>query len=127
MSADATLRTPLLTLEPFGPKHLGQRYVSWLNDPEVVRHSEQRHRAHSLESCRAYAESFAGSPSGLWAMLTRQGGHVGNVTATVDAPNAVAELGISSSANAGTGAAAWPPRPGPPWPTTCSARAACAR
>lgn len=94
MSAGAELRTPLLVLAPFGPEHLGQRYVSWLNDPEVVRHSEQRHRAHSLESCRAYVESFTGSPSGLWAMLTRQGAHVGNVTAAVDAPNAVAELGI---------------------------------
>jgi RimJ/RimL family protein N-acetyltransferase len=94
MNAPAVLRTPLLTLAPFGAEHLSQRYVSWLNDPEVVRHSEQRHRAHSLESCRAYVESFADSPSGLWAMLTRQGGHVGNVTATVDAPNAVAELGI---------------------------------
>lgn len=94
MSADATLRTPLLTLAPFGPQHVSPRYVSWLNDQEVVRHSEQRHRAHSLETCRAYAESFAGSPNGLWAMLTRKGEHVGNVTATVDAPNAVAELGI---------------------------------
>lgn len=94
MTGPILLEMPHLRLAPFAEEHLSERYVSWLNDPEVVRFSEQRHRRHSLESCRAYVRSFADSPSRLWALLTRQGEHVGNVTAAVDEANAVAELGI---------------------------------
>lgn len=94
MTGPTLLETPCLRLAPFAEKHLSERYVSWLNDPEAVRFSEQRHRRHTVESCRAYARSFAGSPSRLWAMLTRQGVHVGNVSATVDEANSLAELGI---------------------------------
>jgi len=94
MTGPVVLETPRLRLAPFAEEHLSERYVSWLNDPEAVRFSEQRHRRHSLESCRAYVRSFTGSPSRLWAVLTRQGEHVGNVTAAVDEANSLAELGI---------------------------------
>lgn len=87
---------PRLRLVPFAERHLTDRYVAWLNDAAVVRYSEQRHRRHTLESCHAYWRSFDGTPNHFWAIECRDPvlGHVGNITASVDLPNLVADLAI---------------------------------
>ena len=90
------LACPRLRLEPFGEAHLTPRYVAWLNDPEVVWFSEQRHRRHTLASAAAYAASFAGTPHGFWAIVAHDPvlGHIGNINAYVDESNSVADVGI---------------------------------
>lgn len=96
MAHSRPLDTPRLTLEPFAERHLSDRYVGWLNDPEVVRFSEQRHRTHSRESAAAYLRSFEGTPHYFWAVLTRdaQPVHIGNINAYVDPVNGVADIGV---------------------------------
>jgi RimJ/RimL family protein N-acetyltransferase len=96
MAKPEVLETRRLILEPFSEKHLSQRYVGWLNDAEVVRFSEQRLKKHTLESCRDYMTSFNGSPNYFWAIVSRNAeeGHIGNITAHVDSPNEVADIGI---------------------------------
>ena len=100
-------------LEPFEAKHLSERYVGWLNAPDVVRHSEQRHRRHDLASCRSYAASFEGSPHFFWAIMANDDalGHIGNINAYVDSINRVADVGIMVGERAawgrGYGTDAW--------------------
>jgi len=96
MTASGILNATRLELRPFGPEYLTARYVAWLNDPATVRYSEQRHRHHTLETCRAYAASFEHGASYFWAIVARDPalGHIGNITATVDAANRVADLAI---------------------------------
>ena len=93
--ADApVLETPNLRLLPFADAHLTDTYIGWLGDAEVTRYSEQRHRSHDRASCAAFVASFTGTPSMLWAIETRDGRHLGNLHADVDAANAVADLAI---------------------------------
>jgi ribosomal-protein-alanine N-acetyltransferase len=94
-------RSPVLTgsrlhLLPFGPEHLTERYAGWLNDPEVTRYSEQARCHHTLESCRAYAASFEGTPNYFWAAVCAdpQLSHIGNLAAIVDPADRVADLRI---------------------------------
>jgi [ribosomal protein S5]-alanine N-acetyltransferase len=96
MAKSPPLLAERLTLQPFDDEFLTLRYVGWLNDPETVRYSEQRHRAHTLESCRAYAQRFSDSPNFFWAVVTNDPvpRHIGNLTATLDLHNRVAELAI---------------------------------
>lgn len=100
-------------LEPFAERYLSARYVGWLNAPDVVRHSEQRHRRHDLASCKSYAASFAGSPHFFWAIIANDEalGHIGNISAYVDATNRVADVGIMVGERAawgrGYGTDAW--------------------
>ena len=94
MIATPVLRCSGLVLEPFQERHLTARYVNWLNDPAVVKFSEQRHKVHDMESCRAYAASYAGTSNHLWAIVADRFGHIGNINAAVDAPNQVADLAI---------------------------------
>jgi len=104
MACSRVLATPRLRIVPFTEDYLTPRYVAWLNDPEVVRYSDQRHRRHTLASCRAYWQSFAGTPHYFWAIVARAAGpagcgpgtglHIGNINAYVDVVHAVADVGI---------------------------------
>lgn len=113
MSDTPTLPTERLTLVPFSERHLSARYVGWLNDPEVVRYSEQRHRKHTMETCRQYFDSLSDTPSHFWAIEAKDAdlGHIGNITATVDTNNEVADvaiiLGESAAWDKGYGTEAW--------------------
>lgn len=92
------IQTKRLVLEPFSEKHLTAEYIRWLNDPLVIRYSEQRYRKHTLATCRKYLESFSSSDNCFWAILVREGGdggiHIGNLNAYIDLKNKVADLGI---------------------------------
>jgi ribosomal-protein-alanine N-acetyltransferase len=113
MPESVILNTTHLTLRPFETaRHLTARYVSWLNDPDVVRYSEQRHRRHTLDSCRAFSESFADGPSRLWAIeRTSDNLHIGNIHADIDAANGLADVAIMIGAREvwglGYGLEAW--------------------
>jgi [ribosomal protein S5]-alanine N-acetyltransferase len=96
MATSEILETGRLILEPFSEKHLSPRYVSWLNDPEVVRFSQQRWIEHSLDSCKTYMDSFAGTPNYFWAIASRAEGegYIGTMTSYLDLQNGVADIGI---------------------------------
>lgn len=81
-------------VRPFEAEHLTARYVAWLNDPEVVRYSEQRHRHHTLESCGEYFAAQRESADYFLAIETDALGHVGNLGVSVDRHNHLADMAI---------------------------------
>jgi RimJ/RimL family protein N-acetyltransferase len=89
-----TIETARLRIVPFDDEHLTARYVGWLNDPDVVRHSELRHRPQTLEGSGVYRESMQRGGHFFWAVVTKDGRHIGNMTAIIDRPNRVADLSI---------------------------------
>ena len=113
MAKAPRLNTERLTLMPFSAEFLTQGYVAWLNDSEVVRFSEQRHRSHTLESCRRFVEGFADGPNHLWAIIEKEQGfgHIGNIKTDVDAPNRTADIAIligdTRAWSQGLGGEAW--------------------
>jgi [ribosomal protein S5]-alanine N-acetyltransferase len=96
MAEGKVIETPRLRIVPFSEAYLSPHYVNWLNDPEVVRYSEQRHKRHTLESCRQYWQSFQDSPHFFWAITTvdKEVGHIGNINAYIDENNLIASVGI---------------------------------
>lgn len=101
----------IIQLHTYSEKFLTERYVSWLNDPEIVHFSRQRLTKHTIDSCRDYIESFENSPHSLWAIVHPELGHVGNINAYVDTENQTADLGIMigerSAQGKGIAADAW--------------------
>lgn len=83
-----------VTVRPFTASHLTARYVAWLNDPEVVRYSEQRHRRHTLASCEEYFAAQQQSADYFLAIETTSAGHVGNLGVSVDRHNGCADMAI---------------------------------
>lgn len=86
--------------------------VGWLNDIDVVRFSEQRHRRHTLDTQRdyyrsinAYCDYYLGIYKAIGDVL------IGTMTAIVDKNNATANIGImigdKASWGHGYGVEAW--------------------
>lgn len=96
MAVSPDIRTKRLLITPFVHRYLSRRYIGWLNDQDVTRFSGQRHRKHTVESCRDYAESFENTPNYFWAILEMDCDffHIGNINAYVDPANGIADIGI---------------------------------
>lgn len=77
-------------------------YVGWLNNPTVVRYSNQRFRTHTMESCKAYVNSFAETDN-LFLAICRGAGVVGTMTAYVSRHHSTADMGILIGDPAGWG------------------------
>jgi RimJ/RimL family protein N-acetyltransferase len=84
-----------LRLRPFGEADIGDTYLGWLNDPAVVRFSNQRFRRHDQASAGRYLASFAGGPSHfLLVSEAATGRPVGTLTAHVQPLHGTADMGI---------------------------------
>ena len=92
----AEIHTLRLRIVPFDEQHLTEDYVSWLNNKDLMRYSEQRHIKHDLNTCRAYLASFTGSPNYFWAIesVVEPSGMIGTLTAYIDPHNGLADIGI---------------------------------
>ena len=105
------LESPHLRLEPFTASYISDAYIGWLNDPDVVRYSELRHRNHSRDDAEAYVRSFNTRTAQLWAIVGKDAVHIGNISAHRDTANATADIGILIGARGdhgqGYGTEAW--------------------
>lgn len=89
------LQGALVRLRPFTVEDISDAYVGWLNDPEVVRYSNQRFIRHTAESSRHYLAGFAGAAH-LFLSIERPDTRavIGTMTAYVSVPHGTVDLGI---------------------------------
>ncbi|AVR94301.1 GNAT family N-acetyltransferase [Pseudoduganella armeniaca] len=96
-----------VTLQPFTAADIGPDYVGWLNDRELMKYSSQRFRTHSVETCRAYVASFAGSGN-LFLAIRHEGRLVGTMSVYRSAVHGTADIGLMiGSGGRGLGRDAW--------------------
>ena len=89
------LRGKSVELRLFGEEHINDQYLGWLNDPEVVRYSNQRFRRHDEASSRAYLQLFQGSGNLFLAIhLAHSGKFIGTMTVHLSIPHETADIGI---------------------------------
>jgi [ribosomal protein S5]-alanine N-acetyltransferase len=95
MTMRAVLSSRRLRLETFAESCIDAVYLSWLNDPEVVRFSNQRFRRHTADSALAYLATFEGSENLFLAVRQTESGRlIGTMTAYVARPHGTADMGI---------------------------------
>ena len=82
-------------LRPFEAADLTDTYVDWLNDPQVVRFSNQRFIRHSRASCARYLAGFEGSPNHFFSLrLQSDDRAIGTMTAYRAPHHGTADVGI---------------------------------
>lgn len=82
-------------LGPFREEDVTNEYVAWLNDPVVVRYSNQRFRHHDRASCLAYLNSFGETDNSFLAIRTMDGSKmIGTITAHVSPHHRTADMGL---------------------------------
>lgn len=95
MESKSLLITKTLALVPIHTNDpiLIREIVGWLNDPTIVRYSEQRHRRHTPESQWEYIQSFKGRDV-YWGIYLNGTNPVGTISYRIDPNNNIAEVGI---------------------------------
>jgi RimJ/RimL family protein N-acetyltransferase len=73
--------TPRLYLRTLQDVDVSQKYVDWLNNPEVNRYLETRHNTQTLDSCREFVNRCNSEKSEclLGIYLLESKSHIGNV------------------------------------------------
>ena len=84
-----------ISLRRFGVTDITNAYLDWLNDPIVMRFSNQRFVRHSKASAKKYLAGFEGS-SNLFLSVRRRDNDaaLGTMTAYISVPHGTVDLGI---------------------------------
>jgi len=88
------IKTKRLHIRRFTESDITEEYISWLNDKELMRYSEQRHQEHTSETSKKYLLSFFGTPNFFLALDTTGGEMIGTMTIYQDIHNKVCNIGI---------------------------------
>lgn len=84
-----------VTLRSFEPTDLTAQYIAWLNDPQVVRWSNQRFARHDRASCERFLGSFDHGPNHFLSIRESASGlALGTATAYVSPHHGTADAGI---------------------------------
>ncbi len=84
-----------ISVRPFALTDINSTYLNWLNDPDVVRFSNQRFSTHTEKSCRDYLASFQGSTNYFLVICNRESGAMlGTMTVFRSVPHGTADVGI---------------------------------
>ena len=99
-------------LRPFVKSDITMEYISWLNDPDVVRYSNQRFVRHTKKTCFKYFNSFKRTNNILAIILRRSDlCPIGTITAYQNIQHGTADVGIligdKSAWGSGYGQNAW--------------------
>jgi [ribosomal protein S5]-alanine N-acetyltransferase len=79
------------------PEHVGEHYLSWMNDPQVQRFLESRFARHDGESIRTFVSTCLADPKVLFLGIASgtDGRHVGNIKlGPIDRNHLTADIGL---------------------------------
>lgn len=84
-----------LNLRRFTIDNITDQYLSWLNDPAVVRFSNQRFTFHTRQTAVDYLQTFNNSQNLFLAIYLKDGNHyVGTMTVYFSIAHETADVGI---------------------------------
>ena len=85
----------LIYLRPLSAEDISENYLSWLNNQDTMRFSNQRFKKHTYKSCLAYIDSFESSENLLFGIFIKTNKRmVGTINAYVKTNHQTADMGI---------------------------------
>lgn len=71
----------MVYLRPLAPEDINEKYVAWVNDPDVGRYLEVTNFPRTLEQIRSYYEQISAAPNEIMlAIVDKQSDlHIGNI------------------------------------------------
>jgi len=95
LSEQFPVKTKSLTLKLFTHNDITESYISWLNDTDVVRFSNQRFKQHSYQTCLRFFEGFDWSNALFIAIWHQESNKmIGTMTVYSSHYHQVADIGI---------------------------------
>jgi ribosomal-protein-alanine N-acetyltransferase len=92
---DLPLMGNKVEIKRFLASDISNDYISWLNDKNIMRYSNQRFLVHSMDSCLQYYAAFEGSDN-LFMGIHRLSDNklIGTMTAYISKNNGTVDVGI---------------------------------
>ena len=82
-------------LRPFKESDITPSYINWLNDPDVLRYSNQRFHKHTHRSCQNYLKTFTESIDKFFLIKDRNSGiALGTLTIYLNSHHRTADIGL---------------------------------
>lgn len=95
MQAKKNLEGKKVLLQPFQKTDINSEYIAWLNDPEIMKYSNQRFLHHTIDTCIKYWESFEQSENEFFKIVDKNFGlTIGTMTLYVQPAHGTVDLGI---------------------------------
>ncbi|MEQ8603723.1 MAG: GNAT family protein [Marivibrio sp.] len=88
------LRTPNFRLRSLTVEDVGEKYVSWLCDPDVVKWLNARFRSHTRDSIRQYVAGHDNRDSYHLGIFAAGAEHIGNFSVYIDRVHEVAQINV---------------------------------
>ena len=101
-----------VSIKLFTDKDITEDYISWLNDPEVVKFSNQRFKTHNNHTSNAYLKSINNMDAIMLKIIHKESNEfIGTMTVYFSLNHNTADIGIMVGNrkfwNKGLGAEAW--------------------
>ena len=88
-----TLQGEHIQLKTLTPAMVTQKYIDWMNDPDVTRYTESRFVKHTTESVKDYVKAISGSSQDyFYGIYTSE--HIGNIKLHVNEHHNLGDIGI---------------------------------
>jgi len=85
----------LIKLNNFNKSYITDKYISWLNDKNLMQYSEQRHYKHTKKTCLNYLKNFKSGGNLFFAIIdVNNNEHVGNLSILIDKYNKLGYINI---------------------------------
>lgn len=68
-----------ISLRVLEPQHVDNNYVRWMNDYEIVKHTEQKYRTHSINGVKGFVFEKYKSDLDLLFGIYYKSAHIGNI------------------------------------------------
>lgn len=79
----------------FNKTYITDKYISWLNDKNLMQYSEQRHHKHNKKTCLNYLKNFKSGGNLFFAIIdVNNNEHVGNLSIVIDKYNKLGYINI---------------------------------
>lgn len=92
---DFPIESDRFVIRPLTADDISQRYIDWLNDPEINRFLEVRWRSQDLDSVRSYVASHDRKNNYILGIFEKaEDKHIGNFSLRVDPNNRKASMGV---------------------------------
>ena len=83
-----------LQLKTLTPAMVTQKYVDWMNDPDVTKYTESRFVKHTMMGIKQYVKDISGSSNDYFYGIYLGNDHIGNIKLHVNEHHNLGDIGI---------------------------------
>jgi len=89
-----TLQSERLSLKTLIPDMVTQKYVDWMNDPDINKYTESRFSKHTMDSVKSYVKDISGSSVDYFYGIFLERNHIGNIKLHINEHHNLGDVGI---------------------------------